>query len=201
VKRYVLGIFAVVALAGGSLAFTGAAAYAQSTTVSSVVGHAPKVKLGFGPTFVPASCSSASPSTVACGLLATKRPQDAVQLWCLSATPPTGVAVTVDYATAPGANGPVSPTTLTVNCALAAVKAVTTPGYLNTKPLTGPFSVTGCSVNVFGANCTYGGKTLSEDCPLQVTANVLPVFVTATVTLGGAPPINGKTVDVFFICA
>lgn len=202
-KRFRISVLAVVAISGLALVVTATAASAQGTTVNSVVGRSPKVKLGAKGTFAPASCTSASPSVVACGTVgnvAARTPQDAVQLWCLAPTPPDGTTVTVDYQ----ANGPESPipaTTLTVNCIEPPVKEITAPGSLSTRPLSGNFGVTSCSTDVLGTSCQFAGKNMQEVCSLAVTAYALPITVSATVTLEGPAPINGKTVTDYFVCA
>jgi hypothetical protein len=58
----------------------------------------------------------------------------------------------------------------------------------------------GCTTNILGTACTFAGETITKACTLAATVNVLPVMVTATVTLGGSPAINGKTIVESFEC-
>lgn len=197
-----MSVLAVLAMSSIALIITSQPALGATTTVNSVVGLAPKMKLGAGPTFNPATCTSAAPSTVACQPISgpnARRPQDALQLWCLAPTPPTGVTVTVTYQ-ANGANAPIPSNSLTVNCIEPPVKLITTPGSLSATPMRG-VRVAGCTTNVLGADCTYAGRKIVTACSLAVTAYSLPITVTATVTLEGPAPINGQTVSVYWDCA
>ena len=81
---------------------------------------------------------------------------------------------------------------------------VPTPGAKTSTPLNvanaPPFTVTSCNVNVTGTICTYAGETITKYCQLTATLNVLPIMVTATVTLAGNPAIDGKTMNVYYVC-
>jgi len=192
-----------VAVAVAGLAWAGASQIASAqivgTTVNLGVGHSTKVQLGSGASFAVASCTSAAPSTVACGLEANKHGADDVQIWCLGPTGVGGDSATVAYL-ANGINLPFPSTTLTVNCAAAPVPNIRVGSSRVSQGLQRATGVTACTTNVAGAPCTFSGNRITRACQPQVALNTLPILVTATVTLSGASVINGKTVDVYFTC-
>jgi len=200
-KRHSFSIFLILTILGLGWIIDSPVASAQppSTIIHAAVGNVVTRGLGSGKNFSLAACTSPAPSTVGCEIWTNKPPRDAVRLWCLAPTS-SAVAVTVTYnANAPRA--PIPPTTLTVSCRSPKVKNVLTPGTKLTKVLTKtPYSVTGCTTNVFGTACTYDGGTITKVCSLAATANQLPVTVTATVALAGPTAINGKMIDLHFTC-
>lgn len=202
-KRRSLAILAAAAIAALGFVGTNSAAFAVTTTVNGVVGHSQRVVLGGGTNpqpFLVATCTSASPNVVACGTLTGVHPVDKVRVWCLAPTAVGGVAVTVDYV--PNApNAAIAPTVLTVNCTAGGVPTLRTPNSRTSSPVTQATSVTGCTTNVMGTSCTMAGHTIARVCEVQAAMlNTLPVLVTAQVTVAGPPAINGKTVNVYFIC-
>jgi hypothetical protein len=199
-KRHPFSIFVILAVLGLGWVIGSPVASAQPRTIiDATVGHVITRGLGNGKNFSLATCTSSAPSTVGCDIWTNKPPRDAVRLWCLTPTS-SGVTVTVTY----NANVPraaIPPTVLTVTCRSAKVPNVATPGTELTNVLSkAPYSVTGCTTNVFGTTCTYTGGTITKVCSLAATANTLPITVTATVTLAGPTAINGKTIDVYFTC-
>jgi hypothetical protein len=203
-KRHSLSILAVVATLGFAWVVTSPTAFGRSpsTTINSKVGNSVIRGLGSKAPFAVASCTSAAPTSVACAVWNAAPPQDSVRVWCLTPTALSGVSVTVAYV-AEAPRSAVPPTTLTVHCKAASVPNVPTPGWKTGTPLNAnapPFTVTGCSVNVLGTDCTFAGETITKVCALTATLNTLPVMVTATVTLAGSPAIAGKTVHVYYVC-
>ena len=177
-----------------------ASAQTVGTTVNLTVGQSTRVALGKGVEFDVATCTSASPNTVACDTIPGAHAKPAVQFWCLGPTGVGGVTATVAYVP-DGANAALPSTALTVNCSPAAVRTVHVGHFNISSALHHITAVTGCTSDVVGAACTYSGTMITKACTLAVTANTLPVLVTATVTVAGDPAINGKTVDVYFTCA
>jgi hypothetical protein len=196
-----LGVIAAVAAIGIALLIPSVASATSitGTTLNGTVGKFMTVPMGSGPPFDVASCSSASPSVVACGQLNGKAAAAEVRMWCLAPTAVGGVAVTVNYLPN-GLNAPIPSTVLTVNCAAAKVKSIAVGNSHTMVPLVGISSVASCNSNTVGAGCTFAKKTISESCGLAVTLNTLPVLVTATVVVNGPSVINGKTVLVYFVC-
>jgi len=179
-----------------------ASAKGASTTIHSTVGHTVIRGVGSKATFAVASCTSSSPSAVPCMVWSSAPPHDSVRLWCLAPTAAAGVTVTVAYVpNSPQAAEP--STTLTVHCRAPRVTNVPTPGYKVATVLNAgapQYSVRSCSTNTLGTACTFTGESITKACTLAASLNALPVMVTATVTLNGAPVINGRTLTFNFKC-
>ena len=196
----------LAALAVTSLAWVVTSPVASAGTVGtkihSAVGHTVIRGLGPGKTFGIASCTSAAPTTAPCAISDSRPPEDSVRLWCLAPTAPGGVQETVTYL-ADSPKAAIAPTTLTVFCKGPRPAHVVTPGYKTSTALIAnapSYTVTGCSTDVFGTDCTYAGESITKVCSLAVSANTLPIMATATVTLEGSPAISGKTIEVPFEC-
>ena len=203
-KTFSRGILAAVAIVGVAwLAVPAASAHSAGPKISTKVGHSVIRGVGPGGTFAIASCDSSAPSTVGCDIWKTSAitPRNSVRVWCLAPTSSSGIPLTVSYKS-DDPSGAISPTTLTVKCKAPGVTKIPTPNYQVIDPLVGkaPFSVTGCSTDTIGTTCSHNGTSIKEVCEIDAFANTLPVTVDATVSLGGADAINGKTITFPFEC-
>lgn len=192
-----------MALASGGLglALVSSAASAltvpTSTTITMTAGNVSFVKIGHGKVFNVQTCTSGTPTTVACQV---PDPAQKVEVWCLAATN-TAVPLHVTYRPL-GSASSIASTTVNVNCRAARVPSIRVLHAKFVTPLKGTSTLTNnsCSTNTLGAQCTTVGDLILESCELDVTANALPVLVTATVTVEGVPAVNGQQVHDFFVC-
>lgn len=184
-------------LAVGASAAASALTVPTSTTITMTTGTVANVKVGHGKVFDVQTCSSGTPTTVACQVLPTAQK---VEVWCLAATGPA-VPLAVTYIPL-GSASSIATTTINVNCKAAKVPTIRVLHAKYVTPLKGTTTLANnsCSTNTLGAQCTTLGDVVVETCELGVTANTLPALVTATVTVDGATAVNGQQVHVYFVC-
>ena len=190
-------------MVGAAWLVTSPAALAKpNLKVHSTVNQTGVKVVGQGAGFGVKGCSSTNTAEVKCEVWSAKQPNDSVRYYCLALTP-TPVTLTITYLGEPPQPA-LPPTTITATCKAAKVVNVSVPGRTQGKAIAGasgaPFNVTSCTVTVPGARCTFSGEKIEKWCPLDVTVNVLPVTVNATVTIKGDAAINGSTLTIPFVC-
>lgn len=205
-KRFSLAIMMVVTITGLAwvVAVPSASARTRGTpTMNSQVGVSTTKVLGPGKVFALKACTSASSATVSCEVWNPAPPNGTIRILCAAATNGTPVALTVTFV-ADGAHPALSPENINVNCRGVRTSSMRAPSDVAGPVLKGsppPYTVTGCTTNLMGAQCIYAGESLIRACTLAATLNTLPATSEAIVTLASVDPtINGVHIDLPFRC-
>jgi hypothetical protein len=161
---------------------TAVSAHASTVTVNSTVGTAGFVDVGGEAE----GCTSAAPNQVACGVPDST---STVKYWCLGATPPAGVALTVTASESAPVNQ------LSVVCDPRPAPTVGFPGTIGIQlfTATSEYENESCSTNVAGVSCSTpdSSNTVDVTCSPGIPAGT----ATVTVTASGPVEVAGKSIS------